>query len=101
MYIWGKRGLAYERYVEIRARTAHACVECEILFEIFSLIFLSTPHLFLVKSMDTYLYINFVDTTGQRTRLYPNKRVLAFVTPSQKILHKRVTITVAALSLAC
>jgi hypothetical protein len=36
--------------------------------------------------MDTYLYINFVDTTGQRTRLYPNKRVLAFVTPSSKIL---------------
>jgi len=34
--------------------------------------------------MDTYLYINFVDTTGQRTRLYPNKRVLAFVTPYLK-----------------
>jgi hypothetical protein len=59
------------RSVEIRARTAHACVECEILFENFSLIFLSTPHLFLVKSMDTYLYINFIDTMGQRTHLSP------------------------------
>jgi len=62
-------------------------MECKILIEIFSLIFLSTPRLFLVKSMGTYLHINFVDTIGQRTRLYPNKCVLAFVTPSPKILH--------------
>ena len=75
--------------VEIQARTAHACMECEILIEFFSLIFLSTPHLFLVKSMDTYLYINFVDTMGQCTRLYPNKHVLVFITPSPKILHSQ------------
>jgi len=87
--------------VEIRARTAHACVECEILIEKCSLIFLSTPHVFLVKSIDTYLYINFVDTTGQRTHLYPNKYVLAFITLSPKNLHKCVTIITAALSLAC
>jgi len=42
--------------------------------------------------MDTYLYINFVDTTGQRTRLYPNKCVLMFVTPSPKILQLLQTI---------
>jgi hypothetical protein len=72
--------------VEIRAHTVHACVECEILIEIFSLIFLSTPHLFLVKSMDTYLYINFIDTMGQCMHLYPNKCVLTFVTLSPKNL---------------
>jgi hypothetical protein len=30
------------------------------------------------------MYKNVVDTTGQRARLYPNKRVLALVTPYPK-----------------
>jgi hypothetical protein len=34
--------------------------------------------------MDISVYINFVDTTGQRTRLYPNKRVLTRIAPYSK-----------------
>ena len=55
----------------------------------FSLIFLSTFHSFLVKSMDISMYINFVDTMGQHMCLYPNKCILIFVTLSPKNLHKK------------
>jgi hypothetical protein len=52
--------------------------------------------LFLVKSMDIYVYINVVDTTGQRTRLYPNKCVLACVTPYPKNYRARLRTAIIA-----
>ena len=63
----------------------------------FSLIFLSTFHLFLVKSMDISVYINFVDTMGQRMHLYPNKRVLMCIALYSKFYIATVLLVVQEL----
>jgi hypothetical protein len=44
----------------------------------------STFSFVLLYFLGQYVYKNFVDTTGQRTRLYQKERVLALVSPSPK-----------------
>ncbi len=58
------------------------------LFTHFSACFISS---FFV-STDLFVYKNDVDRTGQRTRLYPNKRVLALVTPYLEKLQPTVVV---------
>src|SRR5216683_1537582 len=52
----------------LQSNVRNAPIYCEILIEIFCLFFSPLFHSLLVKSMDISVYINVVDTTGQRTR---------------------------------